>query len=125
MQVILVLLLSVTYGQCDEHTQDQAPVPAYVRDMVARLGDRMNSEHTEPEMGSSRVQSNNGEVILIYIYKPYREAQRQVKGKGESSNFYSESQGIQVIFKFFVKLSILSLSLCFYANLCKMYLHST
>ena len=66
---LLVVLLSVTYGQCDEHTQDQAPVPAYVRDMVARLGDRMNSEHTEPEMGS-RVQSNNGEAIFI-LYIPY------------------------------------------------------
>ena len=64
---LLVLLLSVTYGQCDEHTQDQAPVPAYVRDMVARLGDRMNSEHENPEMGSRR-QNNNGEGILIYIY---------------------------------------------------------
>ena len=67
MQVILVVLLSVTYGQCNEHPQDQAPVPAYVRDMVARLGDRMNSEHENPEMGSRR-QNNNGEGILIYIY---------------------------------------------------------
>ena len=75
---LLVVLLSVTYGQCDEHTQDQAPVPAYVRDMVARLGDRMNSEHAEPEMGS-RVQSNNGEVILIY--KPFCKVQRKLKAK--------------------------------------------
>ena len=78
MRVILVLLLSVTYGQCDEHTQDQAPVPAYVRDMVARLGDRMNSEHTEPEM-RSRGQSNNGEAILIY--KPFSKVQRKIKSK--------------------------------------------
>ena len=60
---LLVLLLSVTYGQCD----DQAPVPAYVRDMVARLGDRMNSEHEKPEMGS-RVKNNNGEAIHIYTF---------------------------------------------------------
>ena len=76
MRVVLVVLLSVTYGQCDEHTQDQAPVPAYVRDMVARLGDRMNSEHENPEMGS-RVKSNNGERLFLFTSIPYCEA-RQV-----------------------------------------------
>ena len=51
-------------------------VPAYVRDMVARLGDRMNLEHENPEMGS-RVKSNNGERLFLFTSIPYCEA-RQV-----------------------------------------------